>query len=96
MSESPLAHFEIQSRGSLIVVVNLACIDGMRDRLRAGSVDVVVTSPPYNLGTDYTSYDDTMARGEYLSFMEQWGAVVRQILSDRGSLFLNIGGKEVI
>ncbi len=94
MSESySSTHFEIESRGSRIEVVNLDCIEGMRDRLRVGSVDVVVTSPPYNLGTDYTGYDDTMARGEYLSFMGQWGAVVREILSDRGSLFLNIGGK---
>ena len=94
MSESSSsAHFEIQSGGSRIEVVNLDCIDGMRDRLRAGSVDVVVTSPPYNLGTDYAGYDDTMARGEYLSFMGRWGAVVRETLSDRGSLFLNIGGK---
>ena len=93
MSPPAAAHFKIESHGAHIEVVNTDCIKGMRDRLSAGSVDVVVTSPPYNLGTEYAGYDDTMARDEYLSFMGNWGAVVREILSDRGSLFLNIGGK---
>jgi len=30
----------------------------------ASSVDVVVTSPPYNLGIDYNSHDDTAPRAE--------------------------------
>ena len=32
------------------------CIEGMRERLEPGSVDVFVTSPPYNLGIDYNGY----------------------------------------
>ena len=30
------------------------------------SVDVIVTSPPYNIGLKYRSYDDAGDRGEYL------------------------------
>ena len=37
------------------------CVDGM-SRLPAGSVDVIVTSPPYNIGKAYTTYDDTIPR----------------------------------
>jgi site-specific DNA-methyltransferase (adenine-specific) len=55
--------------------------------------DVVVTSPPYNLGTRYKGYDDTVSRAEYVRWMGMWGAAVREVLSEAGSLFLNIGGK---
>ena len=69
------------------------CVAGMRRLLEPGSVDVVVTSPPYNLGTRYRQYDDTMARTDYLAWMSEWGEAIHTVLNDRGSLFLNIGGK---
>ena len=69
------------------------CVEGMKRHLTPGSVDVVVTSPPYNLGTSYNSYDDTMGRVDYVEWMGKWGQEVSEILADEGSLFLNIGGK---
>jgi len=72
---------------------NEDCIGGMNRHLEAGAVDVVVTSPPYNLGTAYTQYDDTMERPDYVRWMGQWGAAVARALAADGSLFLNIGGK---
>lgn len=65
----------------------------MREILPVGSVDVVVTSPPYNLGIAYGRYDDTAPRAEYLSWLDEWAQAVRQALSGKGSLFLNIGSK---
>ena len=69
------------------------CIEGMRDGLDPGSVDVVVTSPPYNLGTTYSGYDDSIPREEYLDWTEQWAEQVHRVLSEEGSVFLNIGAK---
>jgi site-specific DNA-methyltransferase (adenine-specific) len=69
------------------------CLTGMREKLTPGSVDVVVTSPPYNLGISYSKYDDTIAREEYVAWLAEWGRVVHDVLADDGSLFLNIGGK---
>src|SRR3546814_14814568 len=37
------------------------CID-LLARLPTGSIDVVVTSPPYNIGVAYNSYDDRIGR----------------------------------
>lgn len=68
------------------------CLAGM-EGIAAGSVDVVVTSPPYNLGVRYSSYDDTISRDEYLDWIERWAGLVLRTLSDAGSLFLNVGGK---
>ncbi len=62
-------------------------------QLDAGSLSAVVTSPPYNLGIRYRSFDDDAPRAEYLAWTSQWVGEVARTLSPRGSLFLNVGGK---
>lgn len=52
---------------------------------------VVVTSPPYNLGKKYSSYNDRRPQGEYLAWVRRWGALVHKIMDDDGSFFLNVG-----
>ena len=64
----------------------------MRRRLDASSIDVFVTSPPYNLGIKYSKHDDSGPRDAYLSWMGEWADEIRRVLRDDGSLFLNIGG----
>ena len=66
------------------------CLAGMR-RLDAGSVDLVVTSPPYNLGIKYGRYSDKQDRASYLDWCAEWAAEVRRLLQPNGSFFLNIG-----
>lgn len=61
--------------------------------LEAGSIDVVVTSPPYNLGTKYNTHNDRMERTAYLDWMDEWARAVKHALAAKGSLFLNIGSK---
>jgi site-specific DNA-methyltransferase (adenine-specific) len=68
------------------------CFDGMR-RMPQRSVDVVVTSPPYNIGVKYRTYDDGVDRTAYLDWLEEWSELVWRVLSPGGSLFLNMGGK---
>src|SRR5437870_1575189 len=60
-------------------------------RLPDESVDVVVTSPPYNLGIRYSTYDDSQARTEYLDWSLQWASEVKRLLQETGSFFLNVG-----
>jgi site-specific DNA-methyltransferase (adenine-specific) len=59
----------------------------------AGSVDVAVTSPPYNLGIDYNTFRDTMPRPEYLKWTSAWVQALARVLAADGSLFLNVGSK---
>ena len=68
------------------------CVDWL-GRFQAGSVDVIVTSPPYNLGIQYRSYDDTLPRDEYLAWSNRWIEAAAQTLGPSGSLFLNVGAK---
>jgi site-specific DNA-methyltransferase (adenine-specific) len=66
------------------------CIKGM-SRLGVESVDLVVTSPPYNLGIRYGKFSDTQDRESYLNWCGEWAAQVRRALKSDGSFFLNIG-----
>jgi site-specific DNA-methyltransferase (adenine-specific) len=66
------------------------CITGM-SRLADASVDLVVTSPPYNLGISYTKYSDRQDRRSYLDWCCEWAGQVRRVLHPDGSFFLNIG-----
>ncbi|MEI6351948.1 MAG: site-specific DNA-methyltransferase [Verrucomicrobiota bacterium] len=66
------------------------CVTGMR-ALAAESVDVVVTSPPYNLGIKYSKFDDTASREDYLNWSVRWATEVRRVLKPDGALFLNVG-----
>ncbi len=66
------------------------CIEGM-SQLTDQSVDLVVTSPPYNLGISYGKYSDGQDRRSYLRWCHTWAEQVGRILKSSGSFFLNIG-----
>jgi len=66
------------------------CIKGMTG-LPHETVDLVVTSPPYNLGISYGKYSDRQDRQSYLNWCGDWAAQIRRVLKSTGSLFLNIG-----
>ncbi|MEY2545002.1 MAG: hypothetical protein QOG48_119 [Verrucomicrobiota bacterium] len=54
-------------------------------------VDLVVTSPPYNLGIRYGKFSDRQDRQSYLKWCAEWAAQIRRVLKDSGSFFLNVG-----
>ncbi len=60
-------------------------------RLLAGSIDLVVTSPPYNLGVRYSKFSDRADRAGYLRWCKTWAAKVARLLKVDGSFFLNVG-----
>lgn len=66
------------------------CVAGML-ALPAKSVDIVVTSPPYNLGIDYSTYSDNKPRQEYLDWLDQVFQAVKHCLKDDGHFWLNVG-----
>jgi site-specific DNA-methyltransferase (adenine-specific) len=66
------------------------CIKGM-SRLAEESIDLVFTSPPYNLGINYGQYSDRQDRRSYLDWCVEWAGQIRRVLKPDGSFFLNIG-----
>src|SRR5258708_25492975 len=66
------------------------CLKAM-SRLRDEHVDLVVTSPPYNLGVRYVKFSDRQDRQSYLRWCREWATQIGRILKSNGSFFLNIG-----
>lgn len=63
------------------------CIDLLRE-LPEGSVDLVVSSPPYNLGKEYES---KQALRDYVEVQAKVLSECARVLSDRGSIFWQVG-----
>lgn len=74
-----------------VTLWNEDCRTGLSRHLAPGTADVVVTSPPYNLGVPYRSYGDDRPRAEYLAWIAEVGGAVEHVLADSGSFFLNVG-----
>jgi len=60
-------------------------------KLLAEAVDLVVTSPPYNLGISYAKYSDCQDRQFYLKWCREWAVQINRVLKPTGSFFLNLG-----
>jgi site-specific DNA-methyltransferase (adenine-specific) len=58
-----------------------------------GSVDVIVTSPPYNIGVAYGAHNDRMHADEYRQMLSRVFSRLHQVLARDGALFLNVGAK---
>jgi site-specific DNA-methyltransferase (adenine-specific) len=56
------------------------------------SVDVVITSPPYNLGLTYGGYDDRRTENDYLVWLTRVAAEIRRVMKPDASFFLNVAG----
>jgi len=90
MIRRPMSDLFIPSSPTVLDLRHGDCLAGMA-ALDAESVDVVVTSPPYNLGIDYTTYRDTAPREVFLDWCYAWAGEVRRVLRPAGSFFLNVG-----
>ena len=60
------------------------------DRIKENSIDLIVTSPPYNVDIKYNSHDDTMSYEDYLSFTREWLTKSYNLIKDDGRFCLNI------
>ena len=67
------------------------CLTLMRKRIPDESFSVVTTSPPYNQGVEYRSYDDSLDESEYLNWMSDVFAEIHRVLRTDGSFFLVLG-----
>jgi len=70
-------------------IINGDCIEVMKT-LPEGSVDLIVTSPPYGVNIAYDVHDDDMEISEYLEFTRKWMTEAYKVLKDDGRIALNI------
>jgi site-specific DNA-methyltransferase (adenine-specific) len=54
------------------------------------SIDLVITSPPYNCGIEYDSWDDNLEYDEYKEWCKKWMIEIKRVLKDNGRFAINI------
>lgn len=72
------------------------------DKTHRGRIDVIYIDPPYNTGThdfvyndSYVSRDDSFFHSKWLSFMNYRLSIAKNLLTERGLLFININDIEI-
>jgi site-specific DNA-methyltransferase (adenine-specific) len=88
----PPPHTTFKSNGATFRFYHGYSVDVL-GRLAPGAISAIVTSPPYNLGIRYRTYEDTLPRDRYLEWTSEWIGRAARALSPDGSLFLNVGAK---
>lgn len=66
------------------------CIDIIKKEIKENSVDLIITSPPYNCGINYDIYDDNKNWKDYLLFSKEWLLECKRVLKKDGRICVNI------
>jgi site-specific DNA-methyltransferase (adenine-specific) len=70
-------------------IVTGNCLDVL-DLISEDSIDLIVTSPPYNLSIKYDTYEDCMPYGYYLNFLRQVWMKSYRVLKFGGRICINV------
>jgi site-specific DNA-methyltransferase (adenine-specific) len=70
-------------------IINGDCVKVMAS-LPESCVDLIVTSPPYNVGIDYDTHNDRQSMEDYWQFTKDWLSESYRILKDDGRIAVNI------
>jgi len=82
-----------QFDNKLIFGDNLLALKALEQEYR-GKVKCVFIDPPYNTGSAFTHYDDGLEHSIWLSLMRDRLEIIRELLSDDGSLWITIDDNE--
>jgi len=58
--------------------------------IEENTIDLVVTSPPYNVDVQYENYRDDIPYDEYLAFTRKWLTKCYDLIKDDGRMCLNV------
>ena len=69
-------------------IYRMDCLEGLK-QLGDKSVNLIVTSPPYNIGIDYDEWNDRMRWEDYWAFTKEWLSECYRVLKDDGRICVN-------
>lgn len=70
-------------------IINGDCIEVMKT-FPEGSIDLVVTSPPYNVNITYDVYQDDLPMDKYYEWTKDWLKEAFRVLKDDGRIAVNV------
>ena len=77
----------------LIFGDNLLALKALEQEF-TGKIKCIYIDPPYNTGSAFTHYDDGLEHSIWLSLIRDRLEIIRRLLSDDGSLWVNIDDNE--
>ncbi len=72
---------------------NLLALYSLRQRFK-GQIKLIYIDPPYNTGNNGFNYHDSFNSSTWLTFMKNRIEIARELLSNDGSIWINIDDKE--
>ena len=85
---------DTESGNMLIHGDNLLALKALEQEY-SGKVKCIYIDPPYNTGSAFEHYDDGIEHSIWLSLMKSRMELLRSLLSDDGSLWINLDDNEV-
>lgn len=70
-------------------IIDGDCVEVMKT-LPEGSIDLIVTSCPYNVNIKYDEYNDSKSMDEYWDFTKNWLEESFRVLKDDGRIAVNV------
>ncbi len=71
--------------------IKIYCEDFLKiEAIEPNSIDLIVTSPPYNVDIHYENFKDNIPYDKYLEFTEKWLKKAYSLLKPDGRMCLNI------
>jgi len=72
------------------MIIHADVLDGIK-QIEDNRIHLVLTSPPYNIGIEYTNHSDSLPYGDYLNWLSRvWAAIIPKMVHG-GRICINIG-----
>ena len=65
-------------------------VEWMKDQ-PSSTFDLIVADPPYNVGKDYGTTVDSIAKDDYLAFLHEWTTEATRLLKPDGTIYVFMG-----
>jgi len=72
-----------------ITLIHGDCLTEMK-KIPDKSIDLIITSPPYNCGIDYGVYKDNLKWDKYLEWCKNWLLEIQRLLKPDGRFAINV------
>lgn len=92
--ENPDLSYGDQDTGNMLIHGdNLIALKALEQDY-AGKIKCIYIDPPYNTGSAFEYYDDGLEHSEWLNMMRPRLEILKKLLSDDGSIFIQIDYNE--
>lgn len=94
IEDSTKSYGDLNSENMLVHGDNLLALKALEQKF-SGKIKCIYIDPPYNTGNAFEHYDDGMEHSLWLSLMYSRLLLLRDLLSNNGSIFIQLDDNEI-